>query len=72
MNTLEIDKKIIRVSDILEQIEKLNKMIDFHLNQSGEDSMRRQYEHMRQQFVEELDDLLKSFQLTVQPIDKAA
>ncbi|MFN7115405.1 MAG: hypothetical protein ACK4TA_01320 [Saprospiraceae bacterium] len=60
------------MSDILEQIEKLNKMIDFHLNQSGEDSMRRQYEHMRQQFVEELDDLLKSFQLTVQPIDKAA
>lgn len=72
MNKVEIDEKIIRISDILEQIEKLNNMVEFHQTHSGDDSTIRQYEYMRQQFVEELDELLKSFQLTVQPIDKAA
>lgn len=72
MNKIKINDKIIRVSDILKQIDKLNKMVEFHQTHDGDDSTIRQYEYMRQQFVMELDELLKSFQLTVQPIEKAA
>ena len=39
-----VNKKITRVGDILELIEKLNKMIDLHRNQSSNNSMLAQYE----------------------------
>ena len=61
-----IDEKIARVSDILEQIEQLNQMIDFHKHQSGEESMMRQYEDMRNDFLKELEALLSSFKIKIQ------
>ena len=72
MSDLQIDEKTARISDILEQIERLNQMVDFHKNQSGEESMMRQYEDMRNEFLRELETLLSSFKINVQIKDTAA
>lgn len=61
-----IDEKTARISDILEQIEQLNHLIDFHKDQSGEGSMMRQYEDMRNEFLKELEALLSSFKINIQ------
>jgi hypothetical protein len=72
MSDLQIEKKTARVSDILEQIEHLNHLIDFHKNKSGEESMMRQYEDMRNEFLKELETLLSSFKINVHIKDIAA
>lgn len=72
MSDLQIDEKTARVSDILEQIEHLNHMIDFHKNQSDEESIMRQYEDMRNEFLKELEAFLSSFKINVQIKDIAA
>jgi hypothetical protein len=72
MSDLQIDEKIARISDILEQIERLNQMVDFHKNQSGEESMMRQYENMRNEFLRELEKSLSSFKIDVKIKDTAA
>ena len=69
---LAIDERTARVSDVLEQIERLNQMIDFHKDQSGETSMMRQYEDMRSEFLKELEILLSSFKISAQLKDVAA
>ncbi len=60
-----IDEKTVRVSDILEQIDRLNSMILFHKKESGEDSMRKQYESMRRDFLKELEVLLASLDIKI-------
>jgi len=65
MNNPEIvNEKIIRVSDILEQINELNKMIELHSGDSGSSSMLSQYEIMKEEFEEELNTILKDFQIS--------
>ena len=59
------DKNIIRITDILEQIKELNKMIDLHKGDTGSSSMLSQYEYMRNEFVEELKPLFQDFQITI-------
>jgi len=66
MSEIQINKQIARLSDILEQIEKLNQMIEFHRNKSGELSMMRQYEEMKQGFMEELKELLSEFKIEIE------
>ena len=51
MSNVLVNDKIARISDILEQVERLNEMVDFHKSKSGEQSMMRQYEEMRQEFL---------------------
>jgi len=65
MNQLEIDEKTARVSDLLEQIDRLNQMIEFHKNKSGELSMMRQYEEMRNEFLTELKEILTNFKIEI-------
>ena len=55
---------IVRVSDILEQIDDLNKMIKLHKGNS-DSSMLAQYEYMRKEFVEELNSLLEEFEISI-------
>jgi hypothetical protein len=62
----QVTEKTARVADILEQIEHLNHMIDFHQQQSGEGSMMRQYEEIRNGFLRELEEILTSFKIEVQ------
>ncbi|MBP8240544.1 MAG: hypothetical protein KAX50_11310 [Saprospiraceae bacterium] len=59
----DLDEKIARVSDILEQIEDLNQLLDFQQSNGADASTIRQYEFMRDTFVQELRSLLKSFRL---------
>jgi len=55
---------IIRVSEILEQVEELNKMIEIHRNNSN-GSMLSQYQEMKKGFVNELNTILKTFKLDI-------
>lgn len=72
MSNVLLNDKIARISDILEQIERLNEMVDFHKNKSGERSMLRQYEDMRQEFFLELEKLMADFRIEVKLKGKAA
>jgi len=66
MEAIQIqDKNIIRITDILEQIKALNKMIDLYKSDEGSSSMLSQYDYMKREFVEELKPLLKGFQITI-------
>ncbi len=60
------DERIARVSDILEQVEELNKMIELHKGKLGSSSMLSQYEYMKNEFTQELYHILQSFQIELQ------
>lgn len=63
-----IDNKIVRVTDILEEVNELNKMIDLHKGKLGNPSMLSQYEYMKTEFVKELNSILQLFQLQLQTL----
>lgn len=60
-----MNDKIVRVFDILEQIDELNKMIQIHEDSSEESSMLSQYKYMKEEFVNELNTILQEFQLRI-------
>ena len=62
-NAAILNKKIIRVMDILEQVEALNEMIALHKGQSENSSMLVQYESMKNEFVKELNGILQEFKI---------
>lgn len=72
MISYELEEKIANVSDILEQIEELNKLLDFQKENDADASTIRQYELMRQEFMNELSALLKTFKLNFQALNIAA
>jgi len=60
----------IRVADILEQIERLDKMIAFHKLHSPDDAMLKQYKFMRQKFSKELSKLMeRQYRFKLFPLD---
>ncbi len=65
MNQKQIQENTARASDILEQINKLNEMVDFHKNESKELSMMRQYEAIREDFLKELENILNKFNINI-------
>jgi len=67
-----LDKDLARVLDLLEQVKKLNKMIDLHKNESEDDFMVNQYQDMKNRFLEELKEILSDYQIEVLIKDKAA
>ncbi len=66
MSTIDIQENTARVSDILEQISKLNEMVEFHKNESKELSMQKQYEEMRNNFLLELNGILQQFNIKIE------
>jgi hypothetical protein len=50
----------IQASDLLEQIARVNRMIALH---EGNDFMRQQYEDLQQDFLNQLNEVLRGFQL---------
>ncbi len=52
----------IRLSDLLEQIEKVNKMIDLH---RGDEFMEGQYRHIKSRFVSEMQEILLRYEVFV-------
>lgn len=65
MEATDKEAKVARISDIIEQIEELNNMIELHRTHQGDVSTISQYEYMRNKFVSELNDLMKDFKLDV-------
>jgi hypothetical protein len=70
MDYISEDKKI-RVLDILENIEKLNKLITLHDKETKSSLMVKQYDSLRQQFLEELKTIFHDFQLNVEVLKAA-
>ncbi len=58
-----LDEKIVRISDILEQIASLNRRIAFHKMNNGDASTINQYEYLRKRFADELQELLREYNL---------
>jgi hypothetical protein len=50
------------ITGVLQQIHKVNYMIDFH-SQHNDDSMVKQFERQREGFLEELNELLSNFRI---------
>lgn len=65
MEELAIENEnILRVADLLEQIQDVNRMIETH--QGDADSlMLNQYQYRRSQFLEELNEILSGFKIYV-------
>lgn len=59
--------KSIEVIDILEQIQKLNKMIALHQD-SENDSMLKQYLHMKDSFVKGLGEMMQKLDIKINEI----
>lgn len=72
MEAIDKEAKVARISDIIEQIEDLNKMIELHRTHQGDLSTVSQYEYMRDEFVKELNQLMKDFKLDVRLTEHAA
>ncbi len=72
MKAIDKEEKVARISDIIEQIEALNNMIDLHRGQQGDLSTITQYEHMRKDFIKELNELMGGFKLGVRLTEHAA
>lgn len=54
MEATDKESRVARISDIIERIEDLNKMIELHRSRQGDLSTIAQYEYMRSEFVKEL------------------
>jgi hypothetical protein len=72
MKEMDVDERIARISDILEQIHELNKLLKLFKEQDGDESSIRQYQFMRGEFVRELKQIMKGFDLQVEALGKAA
>jgi len=72
MEVTDKEAKVARISDIIEQIERLNEMIDLHDKHQGDASTISQYQYMRDEFVKELNELMKDFKLDVKLAEHAA
>ncbi|MFP4342882.1 MAG: hypothetical protein ACLFQO_20750 [Cyclobacteriaceae bacterium] len=72
MEATDKEAKVARISDIIEQIEGLNEMIDLHRKHQGDASTTSQYEYMRDEFVKELNELMKDFKLDVKLTEHVA
>lgn len=72
MENIEIkDERISRISDLLEQIQSVDKMISFHEDKGDqEDLMLIQYKYRREQFLGELKEKLQ--ELNINPTDLIA
>ncbi|MCC6726090.1 MAG: hypothetical protein IT258_16405 [Saprospiraceae bacterium] len=62
-NTVALNEPILRISDILEQLQDVNRMIALHRNREDK-IMLKQYEYRRSKFLAELRELLYSFEVT--------
>ena len=57
----------IRLNDLLEQIKSLNDMIEFHRQHSGDLSMITQYEYMKADFINKMNQTLKVYRVQIVP-----
>jgi hypothetical protein len=63
----------IRIADLLDQIERIDRVIDVHKQNKNEAiamSMVRQYSVGREEFVEQLNEIFKLFSLNVRTLER--
>ena len=72
MAIIDIQEKTVRVTEILEQIEKLNNIIEIHRTHGGDESSITQYQQIKKEFTVELSALLHDFKLTPHFLELAA
>lgn len=58
------NENILRVADLLEQIQDVNRMIEIHQG-DPDPLMLNQYQYRRSKFLEELNEILFSFKIYV-------
>lgn len=66
MKATTMDIKYVRIAELIENIEKVSKMIDLHKQTTKNQSMIRQYTCQRDEFVAELKEIFKSLNLIVE------
>ena len=64
IETIDYVQKGVDISDILEQIDKLNKMIELH-SRDESNSMIEQYQFMKKEFTSKLNEILVDYKLTI-------
>ena len=72
MAIIDIQEKTVRITEILEQIDKLNNIIEVHRTHGGDASSIAQYQYIKKEFTVELSGLLHDFQLTPHFLELAA
>ncbi|SEQ68822.1 hypothetical protein [Neolewinella agarilytica] len=60
-----VSEKAIRVADVLEQIDSVNRMISIH---TDDEFMKSQYEFRRRNFMEELKTYLGEFDVQLKDV----
>jgi len=70
-NTL-LDEELTRIVDLLNQIKKLNQMIELHQKESDDAFMVSQYTDMKTRFLSELKALLTDYEIEVLIKNQAA
>lgn len=68
-NTMNI--KYIRIAELVENIDKVNKIIALHQKTTKSVSMIRQYNCQRDEFIKELQQLFLQLNLSVQKMEAA-
>ncbi len=68
-NSIEINERVGRMADILQQLQDLKKLIKLH-SDNGSNLMKEQYEFRRKKLLKELSDILLEFEIT--PTELAA
>ncbi len=64
----EKEEAIARVSDILEQIQRLDDLLKMMISNRAERSSIQQYDKIKKGFIEELNSILKGFGLSVRQL----
>ena len=65
MITQDFDLQVIRIAELLENIDKVNGMIGMHQEHTKDDAMIVQYAFQRSNFVQELKQLMQPYQLII-------
>jgi hypothetical protein len=55
----------IRIAELFENIDKVNSMLDLHQKTTQDEMMIQQYKMQRQEFADELEQLLVSYKMTI-------
>ena len=66
MAAQNFDIQVVRIAELLDNIEKANNIITMHQKHTKDESMIKQYEYHRNTFLYELKELMQPYHLSVQ------
>lgn len=65
MSVQNMNMKYLRIAELSENIEKLNKIIELHQNTTNDDSMIRQYVYKKEEQILELQEIFATLNLNI-------